>query len=73
LSVAHLADVVGVALGLEELGGVMRQRVLLMDLFQTSLVEQLGGRTSRGQQVLSEESRPLIGPERDSHRSSEAG
>lgn len=38
---AYVADVVGIALGLEELRDIRRQRVLLMNLLQTSLVEQL--------------------------------
>lgn len=38
---ADLADVVGIALGLEELRDIRRQRVLLMDLLQPSFVEQL--------------------------------
>lgn len=37
----HLADVVGIALGLEELRGIRRQRVLLMNLLKTFLVEPL--------------------------------
>lgn len=38
---AYVADVVGITLGLEELRDIRRQRVLLMNLLQTSLVEQL--------------------------------
>lgn len=47
ISPPYVADVVGVALGLDELGDVMRQRVLLMDCLQTSLVEQLQGKKSK--------------------------
>ena len=38
---AYIADVVGIAPGLEQLRDIRRQSVLLMDLLQTSLVEQL--------------------------------
>lgn len=37
----HLADVVSIAFGLQELRDVRRQRVFLMDLLKSSLVEQL--------------------------------
>lgn len=37
----HLADVVGVALGLEQLRGIRRQRVLLVNFLNTFLVEPL--------------------------------
>lgn len=37
----HLADVVSIAPGLEELRGIRRHRVLLMNLLETSLVETL--------------------------------
>lgn len=40
----YVADVVGIALGLEELRHIGMQRVLLMDLLQTLLVEDLQGR-----------------------------
>lgn len=40
---AYVADVVGIALGLEELRHIRIQRVLLMDLLQTLLVEDLQG------------------------------
>lgn len=38
---AYLADVVGIALGLKELRHIRRQRVLLMYLLETLLVENL--------------------------------
>lgn len=38
---AYFADVVGIALGLKELRHIRRQRVLLMYLLQTLLVENL--------------------------------
>lgn len=41
MSLSYVADVVGVAFGLEELGKVSRQGVLLVDVLQTLLVEQL--------------------------------
>lgn len=37
----YIAEVVGVALGLEELGHIRVQRVLLVDILQTFLVEDL--------------------------------
>lgn len=37
----YVAEVVSVALGLEELGHVRVQRVLLVDILQTFLVEDL--------------------------------
>lgn len=43
---AYVADVVGIALGLEELRHIRGQRVLLMDLLQTLLVEELQGKTA---------------------------
>lgn len=43
---AYVADVVGIALGLEELRHIRRERVLLMDLLQTLLVEELQGKTA---------------------------
>lgn len=45
----HLADVIGIAFGLNELREVGGQRVVLMDLLQTLLVEQLGGKKGRAQ------------------------
>lgn len=41
LFLAYIADVVSVTLCLKQLGHVRRQRVLLMNLFQTPLIEQL--------------------------------
>ena len=41
LNLPHLADVVGIALGLDELWEIMGQRVLLVGLLQTFLVVQL--------------------------------
>lgn len=41
---AYIADVVGIAPGLEELRHIRRQRVFLMDLLQTLLVEELQGK-----------------------------
>lgn len=38
---AYIADVVGIALGLEELGYIRVQRVLLVNFLQTFLVEDL--------------------------------
>lgn len=43
----HLADVVGVALGLLELRDIRWQRVLLVDLMETSLVEELQRKEGR--------------------------
>lgn len=40
----YLADVVGVAFGLKELGVIMGQRVLLVDLLKTLLVVKLQGK-----------------------------
>lgn len=38
---AYIADVVGITLCLKELRHIRRQRVLLMNLLQTPLVEEL--------------------------------
>ena len=44
----HIADVVSVALGLEELRDIRWQRVLLMNLLKISLVEPLERKEGRG-------------------------
>ena len=44
----HLADIVGIALGLLKLRDIGRQRVLLMDLMKTSFVENLERKKASG-------------------------
>lgn len=78
---AYVADIIGIAFGLEELRHIRRQRVLLEDLFQTFLVEGLQhDRTIRTdvtcvafqhRESLPAELRTSVTA--DSHRSSEAG
>lgn len=41
---AYIAEVVGIALGLEELGHIRVQGVLLVNFLQTFLVEDLEGK-----------------------------
>lgn len=75
----YVAEVVGVALGLEELGHVRVQRVLLVDILQTFLVEDLQGKVLTAGAVRSvklfkhRESEELGLRRTDSHHSSEAG
>lgn len=73
---AYVAEVVGIALGLEELGYIGVQRVLLMNFLQTFLVKDLQGKLLKAEEVgqvtlLQTEAAGLRTT--DLHHSSEAG
>lgn len=75
----YIAEVVGVALGLEELGHIRVQRVLLVDILQTFLVEDLQGKVltvgaMRSAKLFKHRESEELGLRwTDSHHSSEAG
>lgn len=75
----YIAEVVGVALGLEELGNIRVQRVLLVNILQTFLVEDLQGKeltvgAIRCVELSKHREREELGLRwTDSHHSSEAG
>lgn len=82
IPMAYIADVVGITLCLKELRHIRRQRVLLMNLLQTPLVEELQGNRAMRSDVTCDTSKTrkdffftelTIIVAVDSHHSSEAG
>lgn len=82
ISMAYIADVVGITLCLKELRHIRRQRVLLMNLLQTPLVEELQGNRAVRSDIthdISKTGKDFFFPDLtsivavDSHHSSEAG
>lgn len=73
---AYVAEVVGIALGLEELGYIRVQSVLLMNFLQTFLVKDLQGKWLKAGEVRPArllQTEELGLRETGLHHSSEAG